>query len=100
MVTERQYFDAIKTIKEYTEQVKKQTENVLKTTAISKTPKELDLDWRICFPTMEVRLWNILYWNFQNRRICDITKKEFLSVRLAGKKSWSDLCDITGNDSF
>jgi hypothetical protein len=98
MRTEREYLEAIKIINEYTEQVKKQTEKVLKTTGVTKTPKELHFDWDIHFPTMEVRLWNILRWAFENRRICDITKKEFLSVRLAGKKSWSELCDITGNN--
>lgn len=100
MITEREYLDAIKIINEYTEQVKKQTEKVLKSTRITKTPKELHLDWDIHFPKMEVRLWNILISQFENRRICDITKKEFLSARLAGKKSWVELCDITGNNEF
>lgn len=100
MITEREYLDAIKIIKEYTEQVKKQTEKVLKTTGLTKTPKELHLDWDIYFPTMEVRLWNVLKYQFENRRICDITKKEFLSARMAGKKSWCELCDITGNNEF
>ena len=98
MITEKEYLQAIKIINEYTEQIKKQTEKTLKITGITKTPKELNFDWKIHFPTMEVRLWNILRWNFENKRICDITKKEFLSVRLAGKKSWSDLCELTGID--
>jgi hypothetical protein len=97
MITEREYLDAIKTINEYTEQVKKQTAQILKKTGITKTPEELNFDWNIHFPKMEVRLWNILKTSFKYRRICDITKKEFLSVRMAGKKSWSELCDITGN---
>jgi len=98
MITEREYLDAIKIINEYTEQVKKQTEKVLKSTGITKTPKELDLDWDIHFPKMGVRLWNILRWQFENRRICDITKNEFLSVKYAGHISWTELCDLTGND--
>lgn len=100
MITEREYLDAIKIINEYTEQVKKQTEEVLKRTGITKTPKQLHLDWDTYFPTMEVRLWNILRSAFRDKRICDITKKEFLSIRTAGMKSWSELCDITGNNEY
>lgn len=96
MRTEKEYLEAIKIINEYTEQIKKQTEKTLKLTGITKTPKELHFDWDTYFPTMEMRLWNILRNEFTNKRICDITKKEFLSVRKAGKKSWSDLCGITG----
>ena len=100
MITEREYLDAIKIINEYTEQVKKQTVQILKKTGVMKTPRELYFEWDIHFPTMEVRLWNILKMNFENKRICDITKKEFLSTRMAGKKSWSELCDVTGNNEF
>ncbi len=98
MITEREYLDAIKIINEYTEQVKKKTEKVLKTIGVTKTPKELHLDWYIHFPKMEVRLWNILKRNFENTRLCDITIRDFLSVRLAGKKSWSELCEIIGKE--
>jgi DNA-directed RNA polymerase alpha subunit len=100
MITEREYLDAIKIINEYTEQVKKQTVQILKKTRITKTPAQLYFDWDIHFPTMEVRLCNILKAAFADKRICDITKKEFLSVRNAGKKSWSELCDVTGNNEF
>ena len=98
MITEREYLYAIKIVNEYTEQVKKQTEKALKSTGITKTPKEMHLDWDIYFPSMEIRLWNILRFQFENIRICDITKKEFLSARMAGMKSWVDLCYITGNN--
>ena len=96
MITENEYLDAIKIINKYNEQIKKHTKKTLEITGITKTPKELHFDWVIYFPTMKMRLWNILRWNFENKKICDITKKEFLSVKTAGKRSWSELCDITG----
>jgi len=39
-----------------------------------------------------------LYHYFKDKRICDITKEEFLSVRNAGMKSWTELCELTGNN--
>jgi len=100
MITEIEYLIAIKIVNQYTEQVKKKTEEVLKTTGVTKTPKELDGQWDIYFPSMPVRLINTLRAAFENKRLCDITKKEFLSVRLAGKKSWMELCEITGNNQY
>lgn len=98
MRTEREYLEAIKIITEYTEQVKEETKKVLKKTGITKTPNQLYLEWDMHFPTMEVRLWNILKAYFKDTKIIDITKKEFLSVPNAGLKSWNQLCDITGNN--
>ena len=98
MITERQFLDAINIIYKYNSQVQETTHKALKISGITKTPKELYFTWDTHFPSMEVRLWNVLSWNFENKRICDITKKEFLSARNAGKKSWSELCYFTGNN--
>jgi len=97
MRTEREYLDAIKVIAEYTRQVKKQTEKALLVTGITKTPKEIGLKWDTYFPSMPIRLWNILMFHFADVRICDIKQKEFFSKRLAGKQAWRDLCKFTNN---
>jgi len=99
-ITEQDYLDAIRVINEYTEQVNRKTEAVLKKSGITKTPSEIGGDYSILFPSTSVRLWNVLKGNFNHRRICDITKKEFFSVRNAGKKSWNELCEITGKDYY
>lgn len=98
-ITEAQYLNAIKTVQEYTEQVKRKSAKSLNETGITKTPKEICESHIDYFPSMSIRLLNILRWNFENTRICDITKKEFLSVRLAGNKSWTELSDIIGTNS-
>ena len=95
MITEQEYLAAIKIINEYTEQIKQQTEQILKKTGTTKTPAQLSFSWHIYFPSTGVRLWNILKASFNDKRLCDITKKEFLSAPMAGKKSWSELCAIT-----
>lgn len=97
MVTEIEYLAAIKTINQYTQQIKKVSEKALKNTGITKTPDEIRKDSVDYFPTMSIRLLNLLHYHFKDKRICDITEKHFLSVRNCGKKSWSELCEITGN---
>jgi hypothetical protein len=102
MITEQEYLEALKTIDEYEGQIRKQNEDIKKHNddillkiAIKKTP--CDFGWSIPeeFPTMSVRLWNILKANFDNTRICDITKEQLLSKRNAGKIAWLELCEIT-----
>ena len=100
MVTEIEYFQAIKIINEYQEQIKKASEKALKNTGITKTPDEIRKDSVDYFPSMSIRLLNLLHYHFKDERICDITKKSFLSVRNCGKKSWSELCEITGKSDF
>jgi ERCC4-type nuclease len=97
-ITEKQYFEAIQMVIQYTEQIKKKTEIILKKTGITKTPKELYFNWRENFPNMSVRLFNILYCAFTHKKLCDITKKEFLSVRGAGLKHWTELHELTNNN--
>ena len=98
-ITEKQYLEAVHTVMQYTEQVNRKTVKVLRDTGITKTPKQLYYDWGNYFPTMKMRLWNILYFYFKDKKVCDITKEEFLSVRNAGMKSWVELCELTGNKS-
>ena len=100
MVTEIEYLEAIKIINEYQEQIKKASEKALKNTGITKTPDEIMRDSVDYFPSMSIRLLHLLHYNFKHERICDITKKSFLSVRHCGKKSWSELCELTGKSDF
>ena len=99
-ITEKQYLEAVKIVIDYTEMVKKNTEKVLIRTGIKNTPEELADNWHKYFPNMEVRLINILKFSFPNTRLCDITKKQFLSARNAGEKSWSQLCELTNNNEM
>ena len=99
MITEIEYLDAIATIKKYAEQIKKQTEEVLLPEFLTKTPREIGgKNWKIYFPTMCFRLKKILILNFEDTKICDITKEEFLSMHTAGRKRWAELCNITGKE--
>lgn len=61
---------------------------------LNSTPDQLGYDWRKFFPKMSVRLFNILSWNFNDRIICQINKKEFLECRNAGLCSWTELNDL------
>lgn len=96
MITEKEYFDAIRVVNEYTEQIRKKSKKILQDAGISKTPTELHYDWQVYFPSMNVRLYNILRRGFAHTKLCDITKKDFLSVQTAGLKSWVQLCDMIG----
>jgi hypothetical protein len=83
----------------YTQAQQDMTEKkyIEKNILIKKTPAELRNSHWIDFPTMSGKLFNILQHNFIDIRICDITKKDFLSKRQAGVKSWYELFNITGN---
>lgn len=87
MITEIEYLDAIATIKQYAEQIKNQTEEVLLPEVLTKTPREIGgKNWKIYFPTMCFRLKKIIVLNFEDTRICDITKKSFYQcTKQAGK---------------
>ena len=97
MITEQEYLEALLVVTKYENQTKKQSEELLRLKGIAKTPNELYHDWHTYFPSMSIRLWKILWFNFKYKKICQITRKEFLSTRFAGKKSWTELCDLTGN---
>lgn len=99
-ITEPEYFEAIRVITQYREQIKNQTEKALKTTIATKTPAEIRADWNTLSPMIDTRLFNILLHAFIDKRICDITKKQLLSVRGAGLGCWIDLCYLTGNNEF
>ena len=96
MITEREYLDAIRIVNDYTEQIRKKSEKILKNAGINKTPMQLHLDFQTYFPSMNVRIYNILRRGFAHTKICNITKKDFLSIPTAGLKSWLQLCKMTG----
>ena len=99
-IKESEYLNAIIIIKKYTEQINQKTFKVLQKTASTKTIKELiTIDyWES--KNMSVRLINILKYNFPNKRLCDIKKEEFLSIRNVGKKLWFELCEINGIEYY
>lgn len=99
MITEQEFLDAIKIIRQYKEQVQKTTEKVLAETRINKTPNEILYNWNEVFPTMSVRLWNILRFNFADKIIGDITKNELLRTRNAGQYCWCELSDLIGKEA-
>ena len=101
-ITEKEYLEALRVVREYSEQIKSQSEIVLTNTELLKTPKEINAihgryAWSSIFPKMPTRVWGILNSSLEDRRICDITRKEFLKCRLAGPHSWIELCKTTGN---
>lgn len=81
MVTDEEFYAASKIVNKYINQKKEEIAKILNIQGISKTPKELHFYWDTYFPTMNIRLWNLLRFNFNNKKLCDITKKEFLSVK-------------------
>ncbi len=96
-IKESEYLNAIMIVKKYTEQINQKTFNVLQKTASAMTIRELNtLEYCELIKNMSVRLSNILGYNFPNKKLCDITKTEFLSVRNVGKKLWRELCEING----
>lgn len=95
-ITEIEYSNAIKIIIEYSEQTVKKTQDTLKLTGTTKTPKELEDDLGSYFPTMNGKLFMILKIYFENTKLCDITKRDFLNKRYAGNKSWEKFCEIIG----
>lgn len=46
---------------------------------------------------MSVRLMNSLR-HFEKIKVCDLTRKQFLSVKGNGQKTWVEFCDITGKN--
>jgi hypothetical protein len=96
MITEKEYLDAVRIVNDYTEQIRKKSEKILKNAGINKTPMELKYDWQVYFPLMNVRIYHILIRGFAHTKLCNITKKDFLSVQTAGLKSWLQLCEMTG----
>lgn len=67
---------------------------------LKRTPKEFGYNFKDFFSSMSTRLCNVLKDSFPDRIICEIKSAEFLSARSAGKKSWFELCSITGNDEL
>ena len=96
MITEKEYFDAIRIVNEYTEQIRKKSKKILQDAGISKTPMELHYDWQVYFPSMNNRIYNILRQEYTNIKLCNITKKDFLSKRPKSIKTWLQICEMIG----
>jgi hypothetical protein len=96
-IKESEYLNAIMIVRKYTEQVNQKTFNALQKTASIKTINDLNtIEYWELRKNTSVRLINILNNNFPNKKLCDIKKEEFLSVRNVGKKLWRELCEING----
>ena len=96
-IKESEYLNAIMIVRKYTEQVNQKTFKVLQKTASTMTIRELNtLEYCELIDGMSVRLHNIIMYNFPNTKLCDIKKREFLSIRNVGKKLWRELCEING----
>ena len=96
-IKESEYLNAIMIVRKYTEQVNQKTFNALQKTASMKTINDLNtIEYWELRENTSVRLINILNNNFPNKKLCDIKKEEFLSVRNVGKKLWRELCEING----
>jgi hypothetical protein len=96
-IKESEYLNAIMIVRKYTEQVNQKTFKALQKTASTMTIRQLNtLEYCLLIKNMSVRLCQILSNNFSDTKLCDIRKKEFLSIRNVGKKLWSELCEING----
>jgi hypothetical protein len=96
-IKEFEYLNAIMIVRKYTEQINQKTFNALQKTASIKTINDLNtIEYWELRKNTSVRLINILNNNFPNKKLCDIKKEEFLSVRNVGKKLWRELCEING----
>jgi hypothetical protein len=96
-IKESEYLNAIMIVRKYTEQINQKTFNALQKTASIKTINDLNtIEYWELRKNTSVRLINILNNNFPNKKLCDIKKEEFLSVRNVGKKLWRELCEING----
>lgn len=100
MITEQEFLAAVKIIRKYKLQVERMTEETLRETGIMKTPTEIKSNWQKHFPTMSVRLWHILQLNFDDVRICDITKEQLRRTRNVGAKTIIEFSEITGKEWY
>lgn len=99
-ITEQEFLEAIKIIREYKLQVERMTEEALRETAITKTPAELELTWQKHLPTMTIRLWKILINEFRDTRILDISIEKLTRTRNVGRKTLIEFCEITGKEYY
>jgi hypothetical protein len=87
MITEKEYLEAVKVVQEYNEQIKSQMEKLFNPICF-KTPKEIGkYELRDYFSG---KVANILWQQFEDCRIFDIKKGDFLSCRSAGEKTWEE----------
>jgi hypothetical protein len=104
MITQQEFQEALlivelynQQVKSYAKEVEEKSQKALQKAAIYKTIKEIKDDFEIYFPSISGRLRNIILYDFENFKMCDITKENFLKQRKSGIKTWRELCDITGN---
>jgi hypothetical protein len=99
-ITEQEFLEAVKIIRKYKLQVERMTEETLRETGIMKTPAEIESNWQKHFPNMSIRLWNILIYNYENVRICDITIEQLRRTRNVGAKTIIEFSEITGKEWY
>jgi len=96
MITEQEFLEAITTIRKYRLQVEQMTEETLLHTGMMKTPAEIESDWQKHFPTMSIRLWDILIYQFKDTRIYEISFNKFANARNVGRRAMVEFCKLTG----
>jgi hypothetical protein len=101
MITQEEYTRSLNIVREYRDQVIKETQAALTDSGFFKTPDEINSEraWKKYFPLMPARVHNLLMYGCSSIRICDITKEQFLSLRGAGAKSWMEFSTSTGKTS-
>ena len=92
IITEAEYLKAIDVVRQYTKQVNEKSNEFLINDFLSKTPSELyrytdKLD-------VNVRVWNILYLQLSDVRICDITERQFKKTRGGGMHTYEQFLDF------
>jgi hypothetical protein len=118
MITEKQYLNALDILKQYAQQVGEETSKALELkkevqaqidkAEFEKLKKEacnMTLDELCNHPLFDkhkilsVRVTCPMYWaDLENKKICEITKNDILSVRGLGKFAWRQICNITGRN--
>ena len=92
MITEAEFLSALKTINDYKNQIEQMHSESFKNTGLKMKCGE----WARSHDSISVRLVNILWGHHNDTLVQDLTKREFLSHRASGKKSWSEFCSLTG----
>ena len=94
IITEAEYLGALNVVKEYTKQINMETDKFLKNSILSKTPNEL-VRHGFYNLNINVRVLNILLAQFNNVKLCDITKSEFMKARGGGNFGWNKFIEFT-----
>jgi len=95
-ITEIDFFDALKLIVIYIESKGKTIESLSRIIGLMQTPNELDHTWKHYFGKLNPKVRCILATHFEDTKLCNIKKEEFLSKRSVGIKSWQKFCKSIG----